>query len=72
MLAYQLLLGLPQVNTVVPILVPTVYLWIVDTMALNRGTWVIERGTKLGFQIWRGLEVEYLYNRSRNLETSTH
>lgn len=45
-------------NTTVPILVPTLYLWIVDTLALQRGTWVIESGTKVGFQIWSGLELE--------------
>lgn len=57
-LAYQFLLGLPLTNTVVPIAVPTIYLWIVDTLALNRGTWVIESGTKLGKHLWPGLEIE--------------
>lgn len=57
-LAYQFLLQLPDINTTVPIVVPTIYLWIVDTKALKRGTWVIEPGTKLGFQIWDGLEIE--------------
>ena len=40
-------------------LLPTLYLWVVDTLALRRGTWVIEAGTKLGWEIWDGLEIEY-------------
>ena len=57
-LAYQFLLGLPHTNTVIPIALPTIYLWIVDTIALRRGTWVIESGTKLGWHLWEGLEIE--------------
>lgn len=57
-LAYQFLLGLPWTNTVLPVLLPTVYLWIVDTIALRRGTWVIENGTKFGIHLWPGLEIE--------------
>jgi 15-cis-phytoene synthase/lycopene beta-cyclase len=30
----------------------------VDTIALRRGTWVIESGTKLGVHLWPGLEIE--------------
>jgi 15-cis-phytoene synthase/lycopene beta-cyclase len=33
-------------------------LWIVDTIALHRGTWSIGSGTKLGLNLWPGLEVE--------------
>lgn len=57
-LAYQFLLGLPLSQTLLPIAVPTLYLWIVDTVALRRGTWAIESGTKLNIQVWEGLEVE--------------
>jgi 15-cis-phytoene synthase / lycopene beta-cyclase len=57
-LSYQLLSGLPFSSTVVSILLPTVYLWIVDTIALRRGTWTIESGTKLGIHLWDGLEIE--------------
>lgn len=57
-LAYQFLVGLPLLNTLVPIALPTLYLWIVDTLALKRGTWTIEPGTKLGVHLWDGLEVE--------------
>ncbi|KAL6713461.1 hypothetical protein ACLMJK_008926 [Lecanora helva] len=57
-LAYQLIMELPLSNTLIPIILPTVYLWIVDTLALKRGTWVIESGTKLGWHLWDGLEIE--------------
>ena len=57
-LAYQLIMELPLSNTLIPIVLPTLYLWIVDTLALKRGTWVIESGTKLGWHLWDGLEIE--------------
>ena len=57
-LSYQFLIGLPLTGTIVPIALPTVYLWIVDTLALKRGTWTIESGTKLGVNLWDGLEIE--------------
>ncbi|KAI4221065.1 MAG: hypothetical protein L6R36_007161 [Xanthoria steineri] len=57
-LAYQLLINLPASNTLFPVLAPTLYLWIVDTIALRRGTWVIQSGTKLGWHLWDGLDVE--------------
>lgn len=58
-LAYQFILQLPLASSVVSIVLPSLYLWVVDTIALRRGTWVIESGTKSGLQIWRGLEIEY-------------
>ncbi|KAL8806819.1 MAG: hypothetical protein Q9182_001079 [Xanthomendoza sp. 2 TL-2023] len=57
-LSYQLLINLPLSNTLFPIFAPTWYLWIVDTIALRRGTWVIESGTKLGWHLWDGLDIE--------------
>lgn len=57
-IAYQFIVGLPFSNTLLPIALPTLYLWVVDTFALRRGTWVIEVGTKLGVHVWEGLEVE--------------
>lgn len=39
-------------------MIPTVYLWFVDTLALRRGTWVIESGTKLGIDFGIGLDIE--------------
>ena len=57
-LAYQPLLMLPRSKTWLPIFLPTIYLWLVDTIALLRGTWSIESGTKMDIQIWPGLEIE--------------
>lgn len=57
-LAYQLLVGLPLKATLLPIALPTLYLWVVDTLALQRGTWTIESGTKLGIHVWPALEIE--------------
>lgn len=57
-LSSQLLVDLPYTSTLVPIAVPTLTLWIVDTIALGRGTWTIESGTKLGIYLWDGLEIE--------------
>lgn len=51
-------MGLPLSNTLIPIILPTLYLWIVDTLALRRGTWVIESGTKLEWHLWDGLDIE--------------
>jgi 15-cis-phytoene synthase/lycopene beta-cyclase len=57
-LSYQFLVNLPVASTLVPIVLPTLYLWVVDTLALRRGTWAIESGTKLGLHLWDGLEIE--------------
>jgi 15-cis-phytoene synthase / lycopene beta-cyclase len=55
---YQLILGLPWTKSWLPILIPTLYLWLVDTLALRQGTWAIAPGTKLGYCIWPHLEIE--------------
>lgn len=58
-LAYQLLVRLPFTNTALPILLPTLYLWVVDALALQRGTWVISSATKTGLYLpVVGLEAE--------------
>lgn len=57
-MAYQLLLTLPSQKVWLPIWIPTLYLWIVDTLALRRGTWSITSGTKLGIHVWPHLEIE--------------
>ncbi|KAI8219861.1 Bifunctional lycopene cyclase/phytoene synthase [Colletotrichum sp. SAR 10_86] len=54
----QFLLALPLACTVLPVILPTVYLWVVDEMALGRGTWAIESGTKLEFKLFGSLEIE--------------
>lgn len=57
-LSHQFLTRLPFTSTLLPIALPTLYLWIVDTLALKRGTWTIEAGTKLGLHLWDGLDIE--------------
>ena len=57
-LAYTHIVALPWTATVLPIALPTLFLWLVDTFALRRGTWVIENGTKLGIHLWPHLEIE--------------
>lgn len=52
------LIRLPFIYIATPIIVPTVYLWVVDELALGRGTWAIESGTKLGWRLWGSLELE--------------
>jgi 15-cis-phytoene synthase / lycopene beta-cyclase len=57
-MSYQLLLSLPWTKTWLVIWLPTLYLWVVDTLALKRGTWSITSGTKLGIHVWPHLEIE--------------
>jgi 15-cis-phytoene synthase/lycopene beta-cyclase len=52
------LIRLPLICIVTPIGLPTLYLWVVDELALGRGTWAIESGTKLGWRLWGNLELE--------------
>ncbi|KAI0522276.1 hypothetical protein F5B22DRAFT_468665 [Xylaria bambusicola] len=52
------LLKLPSICIALPIGLPTIYLWLVDELALGRGTWAIESGTKLGWCLWGNLEIE--------------
>ena len=57
-LTYRFLARLPSSSVAAPIALPTIYLWCIDTFALQRGTWVIVAGTKLDVHLWKGLEVE--------------
>ncbi|KAK0111340.1 hypothetical protein ONS95_001704 [Cadophora gregata] len=57
-LSSRFLLNLPWLSTTAPLAIPTLYLWVVDTIALKRGTWTIESGTKFGVHLWDGLEIE--------------
>ncbi|KAI1195179.1 hypothetical protein F5X97DRAFT_308934 [Nemania serpens] len=52
------LLRLPLACIAIPIWLPTLYLWAVDELALGRGTWAIQSGTKLGWCLWGNLELE--------------
>ena len=49
---------LPTARTAPPIIIPTVFFWLVDDMALRRGTWAIESRTKLGVCLFGNLEIE--------------
>jgi 15-cis-phytoene synthase / lycopene beta-cyclase len=50
--------ALPLHVTCGSIIVPTVYLWFVDAMALRDGTWIIAKGTKIDWQLWGALDIE--------------
>ncbi|KAI9038986.1 phytoene synthase [Aspergillus affinis] len=52
------LLALPSRELVSSVAIPTIFLWVVDTLALRNGHWVIENPTKLGIQLWEGLDIE--------------
>jgi len=56
--AGKFILTLPWTSTVLPVLIPTIYLWLVDELALGRGTWSIESGTKLGVCLFGVLDIE--------------
>jgi 15-cis-phytoene synthase / lycopene beta-cyclase len=51
-------LSLPTISVLGPILLPTLYLWLVDATALGRGTWSIESGTKLGIYLFWTFDIE--------------
>jgi lycopene cyclase domain-containing protein len=59
-ISYQHLLTLPAMNILLPIMVPTSVLVFMDTIHLQRGTWVINEGTKLGIQPWKHMDIEEL------------
>ncbi|PLB53209.1 Lycopene beta-cyclase [Aspergillus steynii IBT 23096] len=52
------LIALPWKVTIIPVCIPTLYLWFADANAVSTGTWTIENGTKVGYQLWNGLELE--------------
>lgn len=58
LLCGSFLLALPKKQVLMSILLPTIYLWMVDLLSLQRGTWVIEKGTKLDIQFWGFLDIE--------------
>lgn len=37
-----------------------IYLWVIDAIALRRGTWVIDAGTKLHWHVWEVLGIDKL------------
>ncbi|RAK89758.1 terpenoid synthase [Aspergillus costaricaensis CBS 115574] len=56
-LSYPFLMGLPSTPTITAICLPTLYLLVADSRAMESGTWRIESGTKLDCQI-AGLEFD--------------
>lgn len=52
------ILSIPAHTVFLPIILPTAFLWTLDTCALRRGTWVIESGTKLDISLWSNFDVE--------------
>jgi len=52
------ILALPTISSLGPIILSTAYLWILDSFALRKGTWVIEHGTKLDIQLWSNFDLE--------------
>nr|CBY78076.1 mutant phytoene synthase/carotene cyclase [Neurospora crassa] len=57
-LAGRFILSLPWYATLLPMFLPTFYLWAVDEFALHRGTWSIGSGTKLDFCLFGKLDIE--------------
>lgn len=57
-LAGRFILSLPWFATVLPVFLPTFYLWAVDELALHRGTWSIGSGTKLEYCLFGKLDIE--------------
>ncbi|KAK6526735.1 hypothetical protein TWF281_009937 [Arthrobotrys megalospora] len=57
-LSHQYILSIPAKNVLVPIILPTVYLWFVDTLALKNGTWVINPEKSSGVKLWEYLDIE--------------
>ena len=53
-----MLLAMPLSSTVLPITLPTLYLWFVDELSLRNGVWTIEGGTKLGRSLFGSLDIE--------------
>lgn len=58
LMAYRLIVRLPLREVSLAICIPTLFLWVVDTIALGKGTWVIESATKLDIQLWGSLDIE--------------
>ena len=57
-LTADMILAMPWISTLVPILAPTFYLWVVDEISLSSGVWSIEGGTKYDWQLFGSLEIE--------------
>ncbi|GKZ51979.1 hypothetical protein AbraIFM66951_008949, partial [Aspergillus brasiliensis] len=58
LLAAGFILALPRRELLLSVMVPTLFLWAVDTLALDNKTWIIDDDFKLGWQLWRRLDIE--------------
>lgn len=54
----EMMLVLPKATTILPIMLPTIYLWVVDEFSLSQGIWTIEDDTKLGSKLFGSLDLE--------------
>ncbi|KAK6831600.1 Bifunctional lycopene cyclase/phytoene synthase [Aspergillus parasiticus] len=52
------IMALPRLELMASITLPTLFLWTVDTVSINQGTWTVEAPTKLGVQLWIGMDIE--------------
>ncbi|PIG87635.1 phytoene synthase [Aspergillus arachidicola] len=52
------IMALPKKEVMASIMLPTLFLWTVDTISINQGTWTVEVPTKLGVQLWSGMDIE--------------
>ncbi|KAB8221220.1 Lycopene beta-cyclase [Aspergillus novoparasiticus] len=52
------IMALPKLELMTSITLPTLFLWTVDTTSINQGTWTVEAPTKLGVQLWSGMDIE--------------
>ncbi|EPS43714.1 hypothetical protein H072_2316 [Dactylellina haptotyla CBS 200.50] len=57
-LSFQYILSIPRRNVLIPIFLPTLYLWFVDTLALKNGTWVINPEKSFELKLWGYLDIE--------------
>ncbi|KAE8415083.1 Lycopene beta-cyclase [Aspergillus pseudocaelatus] len=51
-------MAFPKMELLAAVALPTLFLWIVDTISINQGTWTVEAPTKLGIQLWGGMDIE--------------
>ncbi|OGM47838.1 phytoene synthase [Aspergillus bombycis] len=52
------IMALPRMELMASVTLPTLFLWTVDTISINKGTWTVEVPTKLGIQPWSGMDIE--------------
>ncbi|GAB1205792.1 hypothetical protein APSETT445_004471 [Aspergillus pseudonomiae] len=58
LLSSGFIMALPKMELMVSVTLPTLFLWTVDTISINQGVWTVEVPTKLGIQLWSGMDIE--------------